>query len=210
MDDPRWKEPVDLCQDDFMTNAQATDAFKLAARVGTNPPIPVGFSGVGTLTQVREDRMSVVFSNASLGTIEVVWPRMMEAFWTEYEGKDYTITRSKDWLVLRPVDVDLVSILHVGTGKTPPERLERPLPDLGPILTYQLQCSISKGVCDEKAIQLEVRLSEDDDDPRKSWSGWPGGKQNWNFTQWSTIRTGECPQKFASVIAGEGYLMLSQ
>jgi len=202
--DERWSGPLDLCDSHFMANAQI-DPFPMLASVGPTPALEDGFSATGKLVSFEANR--VVFEFAGRADVSIAWPRPFQQIFDIDVGKDFEVSYARGWLVIQAVGVDVVSLLHVETGRNPPAVIGPPLDGRGPTFVPQLHCAVTDDACSQRAIKFDVHL--EGQDSTTNWSGWPGGGiANWSLGNWSRIRTGDCDQQYAIIFAGEGYLFL--
>ena len=203
--DEKWSAPLDLCDSHFMPNAQI-DPFPMLDSVGPTPALEEGFSATGKLVSFEANRVAFKFEGRA-ENVSIAWPRPFQQIFDVDVGKDFHVSYERGWLAIQAVDVEVVSLLHVGTGRNPPAVIGPPLEGRGPTFVPQLHCAVTDQACSERAIKYEVHL--EGKDPTTNWSGWPGGGiANWSLGNWSRIRTGDCDQRYAIIFAGEGYLFL--
>ncbi|HEY0840101.1 MAG TPA: hypothetical protein VGD74_07935 [Vulgatibacter sp.] len=201
--DVKWSAPLDLCDSHYMPNAQI-DPFPMLASVGPTPALEDGFSATGKLVSFETNRVVFKFDGRA-EDVSIAWPRPFQQIFDVDVGKEFVVTYERGWLAIQAVGVEVVSLLHVETGRNPPAVIGPPLEGRGPTFVPELHCAVTDQACSERAIKMKVHL--DGKDSTTNWSGWAGGGiANWSLSNWSRIRTGDCDQQYAIIFAGEGYL----
>ncbi len=194
---------VPVCEDFDAERARDEDPFALGGTVGALQPLEVGFSADMELMGLNGDLTELDFW-AGGQQVTVRWPRTQSMYAV---GSKVRVSRTRDWLVLRGLEAEVVAALHVSSGNDLPGTLES-LPDDPIELSFVPQCDFgTAGTCTETAVRLESDLN---DEPFTINDGWPGGPQEgyWNIQHWTTLRR-DCENTgYASVIAADGYLFM--